>query len=144
MCTFDKINISLLCWTMKSEIKSKHSCFVDFQTTIRIMYHTATWHVTLKNDCTSWCHINGSVWERCNSIANAMELHLSCTNPSISCGIFTGKCVVWDDELLQDKSTYCFACREVMYYIMMMPYAATVHGDHNSLASKGCGSNFDV
>ena len=36
-----------------------------------------------------WClwrlidHINGLVQERHNSIANAMELHLSCTNPSM-------------------------------------------------------------
>ena len=29
-------------------------------------------------------HINGLVQERRNSIANAMELRLSCTNPSIS------------------------------------------------------------
>ena len=35
-----------------------------------------------KND--SWLHIDGLVQEKCNSIANALELHLSCTNPSIS------------------------------------------------------------
>ena len=28
-------------------------------------------------------HINGLVQERCNSIANALELHLSCAHPSI-------------------------------------------------------------
>ena len=28
-------------------------------------------------------NIDGSVQERCNSIANALELHFSCTNPSI-------------------------------------------------------------
>ena len=28
-------------------------------------------------------YIEGSMQERCNSIANALELHLSCTNPSI-------------------------------------------------------------
>ena len=33
-------------------------------------------------------HINGLVEERCNSIANALELHLSCTNPSISSNQF--------------------------------------------------------
>ena len=100
MCIFDKIHISLWYWTMKSKTKSKHSCFGHSQTTTRIMYHITTWHglcVTLKNDCTSWHHIGWSVQERCNSIANAQELHLSCTNPSISWGIFTGKCVVWDD-----------------------------------------------
>ena len=30
-----------------------------------------------------FCHIEGLVQERCNSSASAMELHLSCTNPSI-------------------------------------------------------------
>ena len=29
-----------------------------------------------------WDHIDGLMQERCNSIANALELHLSCTNPS--------------------------------------------------------------
>ena len=28
-------------------------------------------------------HVDGSMQERCNSIANALELHLSCTNPSV-------------------------------------------------------------
>ena len=28
-------------------------------------------------------HIDGLVQERCNSIANALEVRLSCTNPSI-------------------------------------------------------------
>ena len=34
-------------------------------------------------------HIDGLVQERCNSIANALELHLSCTNPSICCCCFS-------------------------------------------------------
>ena len=33
-------------------------------------------------------YFNGLVQERCNSIANALELHLSCTNPS-TYGIFS-------------------------------------------------------
>ena len=36
-------------------------------------------------------HINGLVQERCNSIANALELHLSCTNPSICSHIWAAK-----------------------------------------------------
>ena len=41
-------------------------------------------------------HSDGSVQERCNSIANALELHLSCTDPSILC--FTpGEC--WHCEV---------------------------------------------
>ena len=35
-------------------------------------------------------HVDGLVQERHNSIANAMELHLSCTNPSM-CGAYPGK-----------------------------------------------------
>ena len=34
----------------------------------------------------AWRHIDGLVQERHNSIANALELRLSCTNPSISLG----------------------------------------------------------
>ena len=33
--------------------------------------------------CSHWMPIDGLVQERCNSIANALELHLSCTNPWI-------------------------------------------------------------
>ena len=36
------------------------------------------------NNDTSKPYIDGSVLERLNSIANTLELHLSCTNPSIS------------------------------------------------------------
>ena len=32
-----------------------------------------------------WLHLDGLVHERCKSIANTMELHLSCTNPSNWC-----------------------------------------------------------
>ena len=39
-------------------------------TGVRIMVH-------------SWYHINGLMPERCNSIANTLELRLSCTKPSI-------------------------------------------------------------
>ena len=44
-------------------------------------------------------HIDGLVQERCNSIALAMELRLSCTYPSICCDvafwmlIYNGKCI---------------------------------------------------
>ena len=30
-------------------------------------------------------HVDGLMQERCNSIAKALELYLSCTNPSLSC-----------------------------------------------------------
>ena len=33
-------------------------------------------------------HFDGLVQERHNSIANTLELRLSCTNPSILCSIF--------------------------------------------------------
>ena len=37
----------------------------------------------MKNVSMSWCYIDGLVQERHKSIANALELYLSCTNPSI-------------------------------------------------------------
>ena len=36
-----------------------------------------------QNDPTTEMHIDGLVQERLNSIANSLELHLFCTNPSI-------------------------------------------------------------
>ena len=36
-----------------------------------------------KVDRAPWSHVDGLVQERCNSIANALELRISCTNPSI-------------------------------------------------------------
>ena len=41
-------------------------------------------HLTLMGDLWSnYLHINAIMQARCNSIANALELHLSCTNPPI-------------------------------------------------------------
>ena len=37
------------------------------------------YNITLRQ----WAHIDGLVQERCNSIANALELRLSCTKPTI-------------------------------------------------------------
>ena len=36
-------------------------------------------------------HFNGLLQERCNSIANALELHLSCTNPLIYTALVQGE-----------------------------------------------------
>ena len=41
------------------------------------------WHWVLDNDICWMDHFDGLVQERHNSIANALELRLSCTNPSI-------------------------------------------------------------
>ena len=43
-------------------------------------YYTLSINIILINP-----HIHELVQEVCNSIANALELHLSCTNPSIYC-----------------------------------------------------------
>ena len=43
-----------------------------------------TWIITFIQNSKSIGHIDGLVQERCNSTANALELRLSCTNPSIS------------------------------------------------------------
>ena len=53
-----------------------------------VTQHCFTWYFWVNhcNNTTSlcqWCHIDGLMQERRNSIANALELHLSCTNPSI-------------------------------------------------------------
>ena len=73
-------------------------------------------------------YLNGSVQERHNSIANALELHLSCTNPSICCCKLYGSLNpfskfqrghpefdVWNDSMTQPwQSTgcsYCCACK---------------------------------
>ena len=53
-------------------------------------------------------YINGLVQERCRSIANALELHLSCTNPSI-----------WIWNILSDKSDFC-----------QVPYTKCKHCKH--------------
>ena len=42
-----------------------------------------TWKDHLYNKTASSVYIDGLVQERCNSIANALELHFSCTNPLI-------------------------------------------------------------
>ena len=45
-------------------------------------------------------HVDGLVQERHNSIANALELHLSCTNPSMYCEFDMGPLLLawfnWD------------------------------------------------
>ena len=40
------------------------------------------------------CHVDGLVQERCKSIANSLELHLSCTKPSMYCATF------WSDLII--------------------------------------------
>ena len=44
-------------------------------------------------------HIDGLMQERCNSTANPMELHLSCTNPLIYTQV---RCDMWDSSLTFD------------------------------------------
>ena len=48
-------------------------------------------------------HIDWLVQERCNSIANALELHLSCTNPSIWFHSVTG---TWTDRWMTINTFY--------------------------------------
>ena len=66
--------------------------------------------------CITWSqwvnHFNmdGLVQERCNSIANALELHLSCTNPSIW---FINTIILlhaaWQWQV-QDQTRNCISC----------------------------------
>ena len=72
----------------------------DFKLTMDIPYLTLTgklWGVYWEDIGEHWprynsiaLYIDGLVQERCNSIAKALELHLSCTNPSIYGGSHIG------------------------------------------------------
>ena len=44
------------------------------------------------------CYIDGLVQEKRNSIADAMELRLSCTNPSIYSIVYFTHCVLCQNE----------------------------------------------
>ena len=48
------------------------------------------------DDQNPWNHVDGLMQERCNSLANALELHLSCINPS--CGIISSPWVNNDNN----------------------------------------------
>ena len=47
-----------------------------------LVHHHTYYHYC---HCYRHCHLDGLVQERCSSMANALELRLSCTNPSIFC-----------------------------------------------------------
>ena len=73
------------------EFKFHWSLFLKYQLSVS-QHWPRLWLGTLHatshylNWCSQdlYCHIDGLVQERRNSIANALELHLSCTNPWIS------------------------------------------------------------
>ena len=56
-----------------------------------IPHHTGWCMFILSNLVKNWlchnCNFNGLMQERCNSSANPLELHLSCTSPLIYCDI---------------------------------------------------------
>ena len=54
-------------------------------------------------------YIYGLVQERCNSIANALELHLSCTSPSICC-IFQSHFWCWRQNILGKLGQHQACC----------------------------------
>ena len=60
---------------------------------VRVLGFVSSTVVMLENLISKWHnhHIDGLVQERRNSIANALELHFSCTNPSISPKVFVIK-----------------------------------------------------
>ena len=65
----------------------------------------------LQNHSNSYLHVDGLVQERCNSSALAMELRLSCTNPSMCCirgnkdFVFLSSFLTMDGIVLQQLST---------------------------------------
>ena len=55
--------------------------------------------------------INELMQERCNSIANALESHLSCTNPSIWSSLLPGYIHSFKEiENTQNRNTKCLVC----------------------------------
>ena len=78
---------------------------------------------------TSYIHIDGLVQERCNSSALAMELRLSCTNPSISswdaCW-FTG----FMCHKVNNSPIDCEVAYELTSYKMKLPTLQPLHCIH--------------
>ena len=57
-------------------------CVAKFNTFVKL--YTTEYEALITSSYVWIYHIDGSVQDRRNSIANALELRLSCTNPSIS------------------------------------------------------------
>ena len=86
-----KINLKLLfgklwpfCLSVNMLMTRSH-CIGE---TLAKMFQTS-----INHQCTTWSknqafYFNGLMQERCNSIANALELRLSCTNPSTCIWVF--------------------------------------------------------
>ena len=55
---------------------------ITIKTYLTNIYFGEKWHFYSETQPHYLCH-DGLMQERCNSIANALELHLSCTNPSL-------------------------------------------------------------
>ena len=65
-------------------------------------------HYVEKSCFSAIFHIDGLVQERRNSIANALELRLSCTNPSISCRHSLPVSATWCKLYVCDLCKICF------------------------------------
>ena len=61
------------------KIADKILFFILFPTSVGLLFIKST----LQSYKEQLQYFDGLMQERCNSIANALELHLSCTNPSI-------------------------------------------------------------
>ena len=68
---FSCVIISWQAWNRKKKCYSIHLCLIVY------FQNIMEWYLHLQ--------INGLVQKRCNSIANALELRLSCINPFICC-----------------------------------------------------------
>ena len=71
--------VQVMAWCFMAPSHYLNRCWLI---TSKVFWHSSKgkWQEILK---ISILDIDGLVQERCNSIANALELHLSCTNPSI-------------------------------------------------------------
>ena len=81
----------------------------------------------MRLNCTMIPYIDGLMWERYNSSALAMELHLSCTNPLISC-----QWIQWNEmerqlyTKLNIYSTHCRECGNLIYGSSLFPHNLAV------------------
>ena len=75
----------------------------------KALHYLPTWNGVL---CFTWQYIDGLVQERCNSSALALELHLSCTNPSShSMTLTKGELTKHISYLTRRKSYRMYVCR---------------------------------
>ena len=73
-------------------------------------------------------YFDGSVQERCNSIANTLELRLSCTNPSILSLLRISLTEILCFILVATASMYFLCSRYIIYMTRLWPLCYCIFG----------------